>query len=97
MSPENFAYWLQGFLELSGSDDLTQQQVFQIRQHLALVFDKKIVDPYKGNGTFFTPSQYTEIKPDFTYWPEVLCCGLDHGTTDLSESFKNLIKPTVSC
>ena len=41
MTPENFVYWLQGFLELSHQTSLDEIQTKVIRDHLALVFDKK--------------------------------------------------------
>lgn len=41
MTPEQFAYWLQGFMELSGeSATFTPAQVKMIREHLATVFVK---------------------------------------------------------
>jgi len=45
MTPENFAYWLQGYFELT--DDrlsLTNTQVDIIKDHLALVFTKVTPD-----------------------------------------------------
>lgn len=59
MTPENFAYWLQGYFEISGNPNLTASQVQEIKNHLQLVF--------KGNpfcGTNFKPAsdhiwQYT--------------------------------------
>lgn len=39
MTPENFAYWLQGFVELSGSTP-TEEQWEVIKQHLQLIFVK---------------------------------------------------------
>lgn len=41
MSPENFVYWLQGYMELSNPDNLALEQVQVIRDHLNLVFDKQ--------------------------------------------------------
>ena len=38
MSETEFCYWLQGFFELSGSDELTPAQVHIIKSHLSLVF-----------------------------------------------------------
>lgn len=38
MKPENFCYWLQGYFELSWSNELTQDQVNTIKNHLNLVF-----------------------------------------------------------
>lgn len=41
MTPENFTYWLQGFFEISDSNNLSETQVQIIKDHLDLVFDKK--------------------------------------------------------
>lgn len=46
MSPENFAFWLQGYFEvLAAGDDpdaeLTPEQVACIKDHLRLVFEKR--------------------------------------------------------
>lgn len=38
MLTSEFCYWLQGYFELSESNDLSQQQVEVIKAHLALVF-----------------------------------------------------------
>ena len=47
MTPENFCYWLQGYIELtSGEGDLTEQQVQMIKDHLKLVFKKET--PIRG-------------------------------------------------
>ncbi len=45
MTPQEFCYWLQGHLELSGEGiALTSKQTECIRRHLALVFEH-VVDP----------------------------------------------------
>jgi len=44
MSPEQFVYWLRGFFELSGAEELTKEQVEMISKHLSLVFDHKAKD-----------------------------------------------------
>ena len=41
MSPENFVYWLQGFLEISGAPDMSEQQLRIVRDHLELVLSKE--------------------------------------------------------
>jgi hypothetical protein len=41
MKSESFTYWLNGFFELSGSNELNQGQVQIIKDHLALVFKKE--------------------------------------------------------
>lgn len=41
MSPINFVYWLQGFLEIGDPRSLTLFQIQEIRNHIALVLDKQ--------------------------------------------------------
>lgn len=40
MTPEQFTYWLNGFFEISDTDNLNDKQVRIIRDHLDLVFNK---------------------------------------------------------
>jgi hypothetical protein len=40
MSPEQFTYWLNGFFEISDTNNLSEKQVQIIRDHLNLVFNK---------------------------------------------------------
>lgn len=40
MRAEDFAYWLQGFFEMTDSKTLTEKQVQMVKEHLALVFTK---------------------------------------------------------
>ena len=44
MTPENFIYWLNGFFEISGCNNLTDEQVQIIKDHLKLVLQKKTPD-----------------------------------------------------
>lgn len=50
MSFENFAYWLQGYFELSYTAGLTNDQVRIIKEHLNLCFNKvtpsALAEPY---------------------------------------------------
>ena len=41
MNAQDFTYWLQGFAELSGDSPPTKAQWKSIREHLALVFEKR--------------------------------------------------------
>jgi hypothetical protein len=41
MTPEQFVYWLQGFMEMADPKELNKTQTQQIKDHLKLVFDKK--------------------------------------------------------
>jgi len=38
MTHRDFAYWLKGFFEISKSDELTKEQVQEIKTHLAASF-----------------------------------------------------------
>ncbi len=44
MTPEEFAYWLQGFFELAQPTSLDERQVKVIQDHLQLVFAKVTPD-----------------------------------------------------
>ena len=44
MTPENFVYWLQGYLELTANPYLNVQQVAIIQEHISLVLTKKTAD-----------------------------------------------------
>lgn len=41
MTPENFVYWLQGFLEVSCASEMSEHQLRIVRDHLELVLSKK--------------------------------------------------------
>lgn len=49
MTSRDFAFWLQGFFEISGADALTMnaEQVAMVKRHLSLVFIHEI-DPSMG-------------------------------------------------
>lgn len=49
MSSREFAYWLQGFFELSDSETLTDKQVGTIKRHLHLVFYHEIDPSYTND------------------------------------------------
>ena len=48
MTSRDFAFWLQGFFEISNSNTITENQVLIIKNHLNLVF-KHEIDPSMGN------------------------------------------------
>lgn len=54
MNEQRFCYWLQGFVELSDTDTVSEKQWLVIKDHLKLVFDKK------------TPDRTTDFKPTIT-------------------------------
>lgn len=41
VNERDFCYWLQGMFELTNANELTAEQVQQIKDHLGLVFNKK--------------------------------------------------------
>jgi hypothetical protein len=49
MTSRDFAYWLQGFFEISGTNNLDVGQVEMIKRHLNLVF-KHEIDPTFGDN-----------------------------------------------
>lgn len=47
MTSRDFAFWLQGFFEISQAEKISADQVVQIKKHLNLVF-KHEIDPSMG-------------------------------------------------
>ena len=48
MTSRDFAYWLQGFFEISETKSLSEKQIQVIKNHLNLVF-KHEIDPSFGD------------------------------------------------
>lgn len=46
MTPRDFCYWLQGFLEVGRPETLDATQVQQLRDHLNLVFEQVTPERY---------------------------------------------------
>ena len=51
MTSKDFAYWLQGFFELTDAKALTEHQVGLIKKHLNLVFFHEIDPSYTKDKT----------------------------------------------
>jgi len=49
MNERDFAYWLQGFFEMTESDTLSQNQVRMIKNHLDLVFETAVENCAKAS------------------------------------------------
>ena len=63
MTPEQFCYWLQGQMELSGGDtELSQSQIRMIAEHLSTVFNKitPVTAPYTSQ---FKQDKLMDINP----------------------------------
>ena len=48
MNYEQFAIWLHGFLEISNAEEINKEQTQIIKDHLALLFEKKTPDRSKN-------------------------------------------------
>ena len=48
MTSRDFCFWLQGFLEITNTKEISEDQVVMIRKHLNLVF-KHEIDPSMGD------------------------------------------------
>lgn len=71
MKAESFAYWLQGFFELTNVEKIDEKQTQIIKNHLNLVFVHDI-DPKMGDeahqeklNEIHTPPKYVEFGSDF--------------------------------
>ncbi|MNR16057.1 hypothetical protein D3C85_1326270 [compost metagenome] len=75
MNEQTFCFWLQGFVELSDTDTISEKQWLMIKDHLKLVFDKKTPDRTLDNK-YVVPDRTAEDvlkemfkKPsDSPYW-----------------------------
>lgn len=86
MNSETFTYWLQGFVELTESDTISEKQWLMIKDHLKLVFDKKTPDRYEYKNPSYDqildalrpkPVDLIGKKYDSTFWinnPPVITC-----------------------
>lgn len=79
MNFESFTYWLQGFVELSDTDSISEKQWLMIKDHLKLVFDKKTPDRKDFVHLFERPKPVDLIGKQFeqTFWnnnPPVITC-----------------------
>lgn len=70
MKAESFAYWLQGFFELTNVEKIDEKQTQIIKNHLNLVFAHDI-DPKMGDevhqeklNNIHTPPKYVEFGSD---------------------------------
>ena len=66
MTSRDFAYWLQGFFEISGTSALTMnaEQVAMVRKHLDMVFVHEI-DPSMGGKEEQDKLNKIHNKPTF--------------------------------
>jgi len=97
MDAQQFAYWLQGFAELSGDAPPSKAQWKSIREHLGLVFKKVTppvgIPPQKDLAEIMreigqkpaNPYRYPGTGDPFPLYPVVTCSiASDHGTPSVS-------------
>lgn len=86
MTPEQFTYWLQGMFDITNPLTLSVKEVQIIKDHLALVFERKTPD--RNNleygpslPGFITPNPPLPLVPtwrdDTIPSPYVVTCDLD--------------------
>jgi len=63
MSPEQFTFWLNGFFEISDTNNLSEKQVQIIRDHLNLVFNK-VTSKSSKSSNFDSIMKPSNSKPD---------------------------------
>ena len=49
MYSQDFCYWLQGYFEISGAEELNKEQIEIIKNHLNLVFRHEIDPQHEGD------------------------------------------------
>ena len=65
MTPENFIYWLQGFLEIQNPEQITKEQIQIIKDHVGLVLHK--VTPNR----VLNDVQAYDLKNNFITHPDI--------------------------
>jgi hypothetical protein len=63
MTPENFCYWLNGFIEINQPEEITEKQLQIIKDHLKLVMEKKT--PHRDIGYVTTSTSFPN--------PSIIC------------------------
>lgn len=67
MTSRDFAYWLQGFFEISNPETITAEQTKMIQKHLALVF-KHEIDPSMGDEIHQSELNGIHNGPDLEHY-----------------------------
>ena len=74
MTAENFAYWLQGFIELQPTNTgLTPEQLENVAKHLSLVFIHDI-DPKAGDQAVQDKLNEVHSKPAASLDKKIFRC-----------------------
>ena len=97
MNYEQFAIWLHGFLEISNVESIDQNQTQIIKDHLALLFEKKTPDRSEKNKSDVSEElkeKYSEFhvpcfNPRHYPVPPPVTCDVDLNTKFDTELHKN--------
>lgn len=73
MNYEQFAIWLHGFLEISNAETIDKNQTQIIKDHLALLFDKKTPDLSKNKDA----DVFEHYRPPYVPMPTPKYPGFD--------------------
>lgn len=74
MQSRDFVYWLQGFFELSDSNVLTEKQVQQIKNHIAMVFKHEIDPSFGGSDKQeILKKEHNKLPPADTWNTKLNC------------------------
>jgi hypothetical protein len=84
MTFETFAFWLHGYFEISGSNNLNDTQVQIIKDHLDLCFNK--VTPDRNPMKDFTTEEIQEVIKKVRKDSTRYCQSLDTKFTGISST-----------
>jgi hypothetical protein len=70
MTPEQFIYWLQGFLEIADPKKLDKKQIEIIKDHMSLVLTKQT--PNRGS-TQLQPPYLPQVDIPYIHQPSIVC------------------------
>ena len=82
MTPEQFVYWLQGYMEMANPSSLNMRETRIIKDHLALVFDKKTPERGENRGLdlnlmYSFPGQSSPLRVDENGLDKKFCSSSD--------------------
>ena len=100
MTPEQFTYWLQGFMEMADPKELNKTQTQQIKDHLKLVFDKKTPEvslPSIQHTKPFTLTPYQITCDENNNFPDPMTTPVCTTTTNKIEPKRNMNFGGIKC
>ena len=92
MTPGQFTFWLQGFFEISGAQEITKEQSQIIQDHLQLVFNKVTPNRERKKIDPFDLALQGGASDEFPWDLEPIC-----GTSQEHEDTVKFLRTAVSC